>query len=116
MLRDSSFLVAFGQNLMMSVLFISMLYQRQSLRGQSIWIAISKMLGTGCASLACFFYAEISQSSILMPFLYIAIFIYDLIYLVAVGSISNSHFETLTQENTVIKEKVVTSMVNKTIE
>jgi hypothetical protein len=32
---------AFGQNLLMSVLFITMLYARRSLRGQSVSIAIS---------------------------------------------------------------------------
>ena len=42
---------AFGQNLLMSILFIIMLFKRNSLRGQSIYIAIFKMLGTGLTSL-----------------------------------------------------------------
>ncbi len=71
---------AFGQNLMMSVLFIVMLFRRENLRGQSIFIAIFKMLGTGLSSLAFYLYAPISQGSVLLPFLFVSIFIYDLIY------------------------------------
>ncbi len=54
---------AFGQNLMMSVLFIVMLYRRDDLRGQSIFIALFKMLGTGISSLAFYLYQPISQGS-----------------------------------------------------
>jgi hypothetical protein len=72
---------AFGQNLMMSILFISMLINRNSLRGQSIYIAVFKMLGTGVSSLAFYLYQPISQGSLLMPFLYISIFVCDIIYL-----------------------------------
>jgi hypothetical protein len=72
---------AFGQNLMMSILFISMLLNRNSLRGQSIYIAIFKMLGTGVSSLAFYLYQPISQGSLLMPFLYISIFVCDIVYL-----------------------------------
>ena len=71
---------AFGQNLMMSILFISMLLNRNSLRGQSIYIAIFKMLGTGVSSLAFYLYQPISQGSHLMLFLYISIFVCDIIY------------------------------------
>jgi len=72
---------AFGQNLMMSILFISMLLNRNSLRGQSIYIAIFKMFGTGISSFAFYLYQPISQGSLLMPFLYISIFVCDIIYL-----------------------------------
>jgi peptidoglycan/LPS O-acetylase OafA/YrhL len=75
---------AFGQNLLMSVLFITMLYARRSLRGQSVPIAISKMLGTALASLAFYLYSPLSQGSILLPFLYVAILVFDLIYVVMV--------------------------------
>jgi hypothetical protein len=34
---------AFGQNLMMSILFLAMLYSRKSLRGQSLTIALSEL-------------------------------------------------------------------------
>jgi hypothetical protein len=75
---------AFGQNLMMSILFISMLVNRNSLRGQSIYIAVFKMLGTGVSSLAFYLYQPISQGSLLMPFLYISIFVCDIIYLILI--------------------------------
>ena len=75
---------AFGQNLLMSVLFITMLYARRSLRGQSVPIAISKMLGTALASLAFYLYSPLSEGSILLPFLYVAILVFDLIYVVMV--------------------------------
>lgn len=78
---------AFGQNLMMSILFIGMFFHRGSLRGQSKTIALFKLLGTGCASLAfATLYARIDRSSVLLPFFYIAIFVYDLIYLVLLSS------------------------------
>ena len=75
---------AFGQNLMMSILFISMLVNRNSLRGQSIYVAVFKMLGTGVSSLAFYLYQPISQGSLLMPFLYISIFVCDIIYLILI--------------------------------
>ncbi|MCE8424243.1 MAG: hypothetical protein J5U17_00515 [Candidatus Methanoperedens sp.] len=75
---------AFGQNLMMSILFITMLLSRNDLRGQSIYIALFKMLGTGISSLAFYLYQPISQGSFLLPFLFVSIFVYDLIYLVII--------------------------------
>lgn len=75
---------AFGQNLLMSVLFITMLYARRSLRGQSCPIAISKMLGTALASIAFYLYSPLSEGSILLSFLYVAILVFDLIYVMMV--------------------------------
>ena len=42
--------VAFIQNLMMSLLFINMLNRRNSLAGQSAWIALFKMVGSAAAT------------------------------------------------------------------
>jgi hypothetical protein len=75
---------AFGQNLMMSVLFIVMLFKRNDLRGQSIFIGLFKMLGTAISSLAFYLYQPISQGSFILPFLFISIFIYDLIYVILI--------------------------------
>ncbi len=72
---------AFGMNFMMSILFITMLLNRDDLRGQSIYIAFFKMLGTGVSSLAFYLYQPISKGSFLLPFIFVSIFIYDLIYL-----------------------------------
>jgi hypothetical protein len=73
-------------NLLMSVAFIDMLYRRRSLRGQSLSIAICKMLGTGMSSLA-FLVAPFSSHSTLLPFLYISIFIYDAVYVALVYTV-----------------------------
>ena len=72
---------AFGQNLMMSVLFCAMLYARGSLRGQSPWIALLKMLGTLLASVAFYFFDPGYDGSTLLPLLFVAILIFDGVYL-----------------------------------
>ncbi len=74
---------AFGQNLMMSVLFVSMLLRRNNVSGQSIYIAIFKMIGTLLPSILFFM---LIPSSPLLNFLYIAIFIFDMIYVVMLYS------------------------------
>jgi hypothetical protein len=71
---------AFGQNLMMSILFVAMLYSRGSMRGQSVWIAVLKMGGTALASFSFYLFNPDYDGSILLPFLYVAILIFDGIY------------------------------------
>ncbi len=78
--HDKGTYAAFGQNLMMSVLFIALLYRRRSLRGQSRGIAVCKLVGTALASLAFARYTAISHHSALLPFLYVAILAYDALY------------------------------------
>lgn len=73
---------AFGQNLVMSILFVTMLFGRDSVQGQSMYIAIFKMLGTGIISLAFYLYQPVSQGSILLPSLYVSIFVVDSIYVI----------------------------------
>ena len=75
---------AFGQNLMMSVLFIAMLRSRGSLRGQSVGIALLKMGGTALASFAFYFHNPDYAGSVLLPFLYVSILVFDGIYAGAV--------------------------------
>lgn len=72
---------AFVQNLMMSVLFCAMLYSRGSLRGQSPWIALLKMLGTLLASVAFYFFNPEYDGSTLLPLLFVTILLFDGIYL-----------------------------------
>ncbi len=81
--RDGAY-AAFGQNLMMSILFIVMLFRRNDLRGQSIFIALFKMFGTAFASLAFYLYKPVTQGSYLFYFLFISILVYDLIYTVMI--------------------------------
>lgn len=75
---------AFGQNLMMSVLFVSMLINRKGIDGQSVYIALFKMIGTGLSSVAFYLYRPIAQDSILLQFLFIVIFVFDLIYVIGI--------------------------------
>ena len=72
---------AFGQNLLMSVLFVLMFFKRERvLRGQSIFIAVFKMLGTALTSIHFYLFEPVSQSSIVLPVLFISIFTFDLLY------------------------------------
>ena len=75
---------AFGQNLMMSVLFIGMLHSRGSLRGQSLSIALTKMGGTAIASVAFLFFSVVYERSVLLPFLYFSILLFDILYVAMV--------------------------------
>ena len=70
---------AFGQNFIMSVLFVFMLLRRNDLKGQSIYIALFKMIGTVLPSIL--FYTNYPALALLNT-LYIAIFIFDALYLV----------------------------------
>ena len=74
---------AFGQNLMMSVLFIVMLRGRKSIQGQSIYIALFKMLGTLLASIAFYTQTKTYSHSPLMQLLFVAILVYDVWYIMA---------------------------------
>ena len=79
---------AFGMNLIMSVLYIEMILKRKSSAGQSLYIAVAKLLGTVFADLA-FVVAPFPNAEhpgtpapgeLLWPLLYIAIFVFDAIY------------------------------------
>ncbi|MEL7564270.1 MAG: hypothetical protein AAGU27_05240 [Dehalobacterium sp.] len=67
---------AFSQNLMMSVLFVSLLIRRGNLSGQSIYIGVFKMIGSVLPAIAFILYFP----SLLIIMLAIATFIFDLIY------------------------------------
>lgn len=88
---------AYLQSLMMSLLFLSMLYSRRSLRGQSLGIAVTKLLGTIFASLGVYFHPPLPEysRSALLSFLYIAAFIADLVYVFAVYTMSSGRFSGL---------------------
>lgn len=75
---------AFGQNLMMSALFIDMFRRRHNLRGQSSAIAACKLGGTLLASLAFYFLTETGATSRLLQYCFVSIFVLDLFYLLLV--------------------------------
>ncbi|HEV8280724.1 MAG TPA: hypothetical protein VGQ02_02600 [Candidatus Limnocylindrales bacterium] len=68
---------AFAQNLMMSILFIAMLVGRDDVRGQSMYVAIFKWLGTLAPTIQM--YGQTGSNLILV--LGIAVFLYDVIYI-----------------------------------
>lgn len=68
---------AFLQNFMMSVLFIQMLKKRGSLAGQSVSIALAKMIGTLAPTILVF----AAKGSVLLQCLGVVIFFFDLLYL-----------------------------------
>jgi hypothetical protein len=68
---------AFAQNLLMSVLFLRLLLQRNNSRGQSLYIALGKMIGTAFPSIL--FYLYFPHSGLLF-LLFCSIFIFDLAY------------------------------------
>lgn len=70
---------AFGQNFMMSVLFVFMLIYRKDMRGQSIYIGIFKLIGTLLPSIL--FYCKYPDS-VLLNTLYLSILTFDIIYVV----------------------------------
>ena len=87
---------AFGQNLMMSILFVAMLLRRDHLRGQSISIAVCKLLGTFFAFVLALFWSPPSLHehwaallpdsyhpiAPLLTTLYTGIFVFDTLYIV----------------------------------
>ncbi|HEY0548025.1 MAG TPA: hypothetical protein VGF13_00405, partial [Verrucomicrobiae bacterium] len=69
---------AFPQNLMMSVLFIQMFYAREDARGQSLYIAVFKLLGTGAAMVMALF--PLAAPAGLYATTFCGIFFFDLLY------------------------------------
>jgi hypothetical protein len=76
--NPGGYYTAFGQNLLMSILFIRMLLDRKDLAGQSLYIGAAKMIGTICASLTVFL---IIPDSALTVFFAWAILFFDLAYI-----------------------------------
>ncbi len=72
---------AFLQNLVMSILFLAMLFRRNNVSGQSIYIALAKMLGTLGPTILVFMNFYEFQNGIFVKFLGIGCLIFDLLYI-----------------------------------
>jgi hypothetical protein len=92
-------LTAFAGNLMMSALFLNMLYGRwrnrskllSPLRGQSMIVAWAKLTGTACASIAAYVYfVQENGRSALLLLLYIGCFLLDVVYVAALHVVKRS--------------------------
>ena len=69
---------AFSQNLMMSIFFIQFLLNRVSTKGQSVFIALFKMIGSLIPAVSFYIF----YSSEFINLLCVATFVFDLIYLI----------------------------------
>jgi hypothetical protein len=79
------FKMGFVDNFISSAFFLAMLYRRPALLGQSIYIGLSKLIGTAAVSLSSLIFPwPGTEGSPLMPFLFLAIFVLDVVYVVAV--------------------------------
>ena len=94
---------AFAMNLMMSALFIAMFTARPASRGQSAGIATAKLAGTAFASGSVAVKGDLAvrYHGGLLPYLYIATFILDLVYLgltlsVRAAAVSSATAESIT--------------------
>jgi hypothetical protein len=77
--------MGYVDNFINSALFIALFFRREGLLGQSIYIGLSKMLGTAAVSgMWLIFPWPGTDETLLMPFLIVGIFILDLSYVVLV--------------------------------
>lgn len=70
---------AFGSNMLMSFLFIRMLFRRDGVQGQSLYIALAKLVGTFCVCIVA--YREHPERYLLGVF-YVGIVTFDVAYAV----------------------------------
>jgi hypothetical protein len=75
--ESGSVYTAYVDNLIMSALFLSMLIRRGDRRGQSMWIAWGKLLGTVTASISQYLYAP---GNVVWLVLYVEILVLDVLY------------------------------------
>ncbi|WP_445166761.1 transmembrane-type terpene cyclase [Mycolicibacterium sp. Dal123E01] len=77
--EDGSVYTAYVDNLIMSVLFLTMLIRRGDRRGQSLWIAWGKLLGTLSAAISQYLY---DPANVLWLVIYIEIVVLDTLYVI----------------------------------
>jgi hypothetical protein len=77
--ESGSVYTAYVDNLIMSALFLSILIRRGDRRGQSMWIAWGKLLGTVTASISQYLYAP---GNVVWLVIYVEILVLDVLYVV----------------------------------
>jgi hypothetical protein len=82
-------ITAFGSNVVMSGLFLGMLASRRSTRGQSLGIALCKLIGTAAASvLTALDHDPLPRyQGGLLPYCYLACLLLDLAYVAALATV-----------------------------
>lgn len=74
----------FAAALLTAICYVQMLIVRQSLRGQNMWIAVAKMLGSLMPSIGYYLYMPEYAASHILRFLFVAIVTFDVIYIAMV--------------------------------
>jgi hypothetical protein len=74
----------FGAALLMAVCYVQMLVARRSLRGQNLWIAVAKMLGSLMPAVGYHLFMPEYTHSQILRFLYVSIVVFDLTYIAMV--------------------------------
>jgi len=90
--NGDGFFAAFGQDLMMSGLFLSMLMARRSLRGQSVAIAVCKLVGSAFASAGTWVHERNVpiHHGWLLPYLYVTILLVNATYVLALVAVKRA--------------------------
>ncbi|MEW2581025.1 hypothetical protein [Streptomyces syringium] len=78
---------AYFDNLMFSVMFIAMLYSRGSSKGQSVGIAVCKLVGTAVVALSFALYPSAFPHSPLLWLLWGSCLVVDTVYLMALSRV-----------------------------
>jgi hypothetical protein len=77
--------IGFIDNFVNSACFVWLFYSRKTLAGQSLWIGILKLVGTGAVSLSAFIYPWNGyEDSLILPLLYGGILVLDVFYVALV--------------------------------
>ncbi len=89
--KEDGMFAGYVNVLVTSCLFVAMILRRQNVKGQSLYIAMMKWVGTAVLSLSLYIHPFPDlDGSILMHYLYIAIFIIDFIYVILVYQYSRA--------------------------
>lgn len=95
--HGDGFFAAFGQDLMMSGLFLGMLMARRGLRGQSVAIAVCKLVGSALASAGSWVHERnvAIHHGWLLPYLYVTILLVNATYLLALVAVERAQKATV---------------------
>ena len=106
--RGDGVFSAFGMNLMMSALFIALFLARPAGRGQSVGIATAKLAGTAFASASLATKSDLAARyhGGLLPYLYVAIFVLDLVYLGLISSVRAAAVSSAAAEEPIMGVKI----------
>lgn len=106
--HGQGFFAAFGQDLMMSGLFLGMLTARRSLRGQSVAIAVCKLIGSALAAAGTWLHERNVPlyHGDLLPYLYFATLLVNAAYVLALLAVKRAQPATPTRATAPAAEQI----------